>query len=360
LILLDLFGSALRYFLWPALLGLGLDPGYYAHLVTGQARLLLNRKPISKLLEDPNLAPDLRERLSFIQEVRQFAVSRIGLTQSRNYSSYCDTGEGPLSWQLTVAPQDRLKPVYFGYPVVGRFPYKGFFSLDRARKERDRWKERGYDTFLRPVSAYSTLGWFDDPVVTSMLGYRDDALADLIIHELTHATVWVDGDVGFNESLATFVGQSGSISFLEDRHGPESAEVSLALSLRSDGRVFRRFMAGVAQELSGLYDLSIDTKEKLTRREAIFDSARVRFSRLELKTRAYSGFSRWELNNARLLAYRTYHEGIDLFDRVCEEMGLDLRRAVEVFRTCEGRRNPARYLEEWLQSRRPTEDDTAK
>ena len=334
--------------LWPALLGL--DPGYYAHLLAGQARLLLNREPIGRMLHRRDLDPALRSRLLLVQDIRRFAVDQIGLSDSRSYASYSDTGEGPLSWQLTVSHADRLEPVTFGYPVVGRFPYKGYFDLGRAQRERDKWRRKGYDTHLRPVSAYSTLGWFDDPVLTSMLRYSDVDLAGLIIHELTHETIWIADDVGFNESLATFVGQTGSMLFLSDHHGHESDAVKRARDVRQDGQVFRTFMFLMAGELKRLYDSDRPRSQKLATRQTVFDSARSRFKRLPFRTGAYGSFGRAELNNARFIAYRTYHDETDVFERVHVALGRDLKRTLEVFRSCEGRRDPATHLETWLLS----------
>ena len=232
--------------LLPLIFGLNLDLGYYWHLVRGQAKLLWNRQPVENLLAGENLDQEVRKRLEFIQEVRRFAEQRIGLARSRNYGTYIDIGEGPVSWQLTASPKDRIEPVIWTYPVVGRFPYRGYFDLDRAKGDRNRLDARDFDTLLRPVGAYSTLGWFADPILSTMLRYGDGDLAELIIHELAHGTVWIPDHVSFNESLATFVGEAGALQFMRQRYGPKSAVVKVMLDRRSDERTFKRFMHGVA------------------------------------------------------------------------------------------------------------------
>lgn len=342
--------------LLPLICGLSLELGYYWHLVRGQAEMLWNLQPISKMLASRDLDRKVRDRLEFIQEVRRFAERRIGLARSRNYRSYIDIGEGPVSWQLTAAARDRLEPVQWTYPVVGRFPYRGYFDLDRAKRDRDGLEARGFDTLLRPVGAYSTLGWFEDPILSTMLRYRDGDLAELVIHELAHATVWIPDKVSFNENLATFVGEVGALQFMRERHGRDAAAVRSMRARKSDQRTFNRFMHDVAEELQALYATERTYDEKLKEREVIFERAKNRFYRLDLKTGAYSRFPQRRLNNAVMMAYRTYHEKVDVFDRVYRALGQDLNAAVRLFKECESQPDPSRYLEDWLledRGRRP-------
>ncbi|MDE2999372.1 MAG: aminopeptidase [Gemmatimonadota bacterium] len=332
----------------PLMCGLNLELGYYWHLVRGQAQLLWNRQPVADMLANRRLDPGVRERLEFIKEVRRFAEQRVGLARSRNYTTYIDIGEGPVSWQLTASPKDRIEPVQWTYPVVGRFPYRGYFDPDRAKRERDRLEARDFDTSLRPVGGYSTLGWFADPILSPMLRYSDGDLAELIIHELAHATVWIPGRVSFNESLATFVGEAGALQFMRHRYGQEAAVVTDMLDRRSDKRIFDRFMRGVAEELQALYGSKRSYEEKLKEREVVFERAKRRFSRLDLKTGAYSRFPRRRLNNAVMMAYRTYHEKVDVFENVYRAVGGDLKAAVRIFKESESQTDPSRYLEDWL------------
>ncbi len=328
------------------LLGLNLEIGYYLHLLKGQARLLWKGKPIAQLLKRTDLDPATRTGLELVQELREFAVQEIGLTASRNYTSFCDIGDGPVSWQLTAAPKDRLEPLRWRYPVVGEFPYRGFFDLKRGLAEKSRLENKGFDTHLGRVGAYSTLGWFDDPVLSTMLRYREEDLAELLFHELVHGTIWIPDQVSFNESLATFVGEKGAFRFLERKYGPSKVEE--ARKVRKDRLTFKTFMHDVAERLKTVFDSDLSYEEKLGKKSEIFEDAKERFAELNLQTEIYKSFPRWKLNNALMLSYRTYHEKIDIFERVYDLTEGDLQRTIEILRGCEREQNPVEYLEALL------------
>ncbi len=327
--------------------GFGSEIGYLYQLAKGQAALLWKAEPIDKVLKTGTLSPDQRAKLELVQAIRAFAQREIGLNTSKNYTTYVDIGRGPVSWNLVVCPQDRLEPLEWSYPVVGAVPYRGYFDRAKAEKARDQYVADGYDTYLRPVGAYSTLGWFSDPVLSSMLRYSEGNLADLIIHELTHATVWIEGDVTFNESLASFVGETGALMWLQRKYGTDSEAVRRVLDERADGVVFRKFMRDITSRLNSLYQS--DSPHKITQRQQIFDSARTEFHTLPLKTDLYARFPSWELNNARMALYRVYRERTDVFARVYQACDNDLKATVEVLRRCASVENPTAWLEEWLE-----------
>jgi len=181
-----------------------------------------------------------------------------------------------------------------------------------------------------------------------MLGYGELDLADLVIHELMHATVWVAGDVAFNESLATFVGEAGSMLWLKTKYGEASPEVARARALREDRRRFGAFMHELALELERVYASGSEFQEKLNRREEVYRAAQRRFEAVPMATGAYASFPRWKLNNARLAAYRVYHDTPQVFLYVLAAVDGDVRDAVEVFRGCEAADDPEAYLEEWV------------
>ena len=324
--------------------GVGSEIGYLYQLAKGQVVLLWKAKPIDEVLREGMLSPDRRAKLELVQSIRAFAQSEIGLNASQNYTTYVDIGRGPVSWNLVVCPKDRLQPLEWSYPVVGAVPYRGYFDRAKAEEARDAYVAEGYDTYLRPVGAYSTLGWFSDPILSSMLRYSEGHLADLIIHELTHATVWIEGNVAFNESLASFVGEAGALMWLQRKYGAEAHEVRQVLDARADGVVFRKFMHGIFTRLDSLYqsDPPFETK-----RRQIFDSARADFHILPLKTNLYAHFPSWELNNARMALYRVYRGRTDVFARVYRACGRDLKATVEVLRQCAGAEDPAAWLEAW-------------
>ena len=331
--------------------GFGSEIGYLYQLFKGQVALLWKAEPIDEVLKARRLSPDQRAKLELVQAIRAFAQSEIGLNTSKNYTTYVDIGRGPVSWNLVVCPKDRLEPLEWSYPVVGAVPYRGYFDREKAEEARDHYVAEGYDTYLRPVSAYSTLGWFSDPVLSSMLRYPEGDLADLIIHELTHATVWIEGDVTFNESLASFVGEAGALMWLQRKYGADSEAVYRMLAERADGVVFRNFMRDIASRLDSLYQSN--SPHKITQRQQIFASARTEFQSLSLKTDLYARFPSWEINNARMALYRIYRERTDVFARVYLAYDNDLKATVEVLQQCANTEDPAAWLGEWLESSVP-------
>jgi len=331
-----------------ALFGLDLDLGYLCQLARGQMGLLVKQEPIEKVLRRDDLDPETARRLRFVQDVRSFGVDALGLEESKNYTTFVDVEGDAVVWNLTVAPQDRLEPLTWNYPVVGRVPYRGYFKQNRARAEADEWEARGYDVYLRPVGAYSTLGWFTDPVLSTMLRYSDDDLASVVLHEMTHATVWIEGDVEFNESLATFIGDAGAIAYLEEIGGGSAEAAQRADQRRVDGERFRRRMHELAIDLMALYGEDHPRSEMLNQRTGLFDETRRSLEEEDWLSEAYAGAGRIELNNARVAAYRIYHTADTIFKEIEEAMDGDLRRALKLFRECESSRNPRGYLRRWL------------
>ena len=337
------------WFLMPALFGLDLDVAYLWRLARGQMGLMWRAEPIERVLKRRDLDPEQREKLELVQAIRAFARDSLGLGVSKQYATFADIGRGPVSWNLVACPKDRLEPLRWTYPVVGTVPYRGYFGREEAEAARDRYEAEGYDTHLRPVSAYSTLGWFPDPVLSTMLRYGEADLADVIIHELTHATVWIEADATFNESMASFVGETGALMWLQTRYGDDAPEVQRVLDERADHAVFRRFLHGVAAQLDSLYATDISFEEKLVEREKVFEEARRDFLRLPLKTDLYGHFPNWTLNNARLSLYRVYQARTDIFARVYDAVGWDLKVAIGIFEQCAQARDPVRWLENYLE-----------
>ena len=332
----------------------GIDLGYYTHLGVGQWRLIWNQVPVQEVIADAGTDPVIRDRLILAEQIRSYAIDELGLEGSDNYTTYCDIGEGPVIWALTVAPKDALEPYRWSYPIIGSAPYRGFFDRKRADREQDRFKKKGYDTFLRGVSAFSTLGWFRDPLLSSVLRYSAIDLADVLIHELTHATLWIEGDADFNESLATFVGREGAKRWVV--HHFEAGADSLAATerRRQDRTTYRTLMYSLATRLDSVYGLSLAKDEKLASKAELIAEVRARAEATSWKTEAYRAPESWTINNATLALFRTYNRNSDLFDRVLENAG-NLKAALRVFVGCEGQRHPEAYLEQWLEKNSTSE-----
>ncbi|MEW6752749.1 MAG: aminopeptidase [Candidatus Latescibacterota bacterium] len=322
-------------FLW------GCDVGYYAHLARGQLRIAVGCQDVADLLARPDTDAGLRQQLGLVVQIRRFAFRHVGLDQSDSYTCFFDTHGQPVSWNVSASPPDRFQPYLWRFPIIGAAPYKGYFDPERARAEEKRLAAAGYDVLVGPVSAYSTLGYLADPVLSTMLDDPEEALADLILHELTHGTVYVRGQTDFNESLATYVGTTGSLEFLAERHGPASAEVARAAQRRGDAALFRQFMGSVVASLDSLYGSGLPRPEVLRQRQDVFARAKEAYREVQTRFQVdhHDGFLRWEINNARLLSYRRYHRDLDAFERLQARRG-SLASVVAVCRQCASAADP--------------------
>lgn len=313
------------------------DADYYLHLARGQARLLLDRRPLAEVMAAAETDAAVRTTLERVDDIRRFARQHVGLRGAADtYNYYFDTGGQAVAWNVSASPPDRFEPYLWWFPVVGRLPYKGYFERQRAIVERDRLQASGLDAIARPVAAYSTLGYLEDPVLSTMVDDSEERLADLILHELTHATIYVADHTDYNESVATFVGAAGSLAYLAERHGAGSAPVLEASRLREDTALFRAFVRDLVARLDSLYASGRARDEILRQRQVVFAAAQeeYRARRAAIGGGRFDGFLEWQLNNARLLSYRRYHSRQEDFQAVLDRHGGDLAAAVRSFAAC--------------------------
>jgi predicted aminopeptidase len=326
----------------------GIDVGYYVHLGFGQWNLIWNQQPISGMISSPKTDPKVRQRLMLAEDIREYAIQELGLEGSDNYTTFSDIGDGPVVWALTVCEPDRLDTHRWSYTVIGSAPYRGFFDQERGIRERERYDSLGFDTFLRGVSAFSTLGWFRDPLLSSMLKYPAIDLADVIIHELTHATIWIEGDADFNESLATFIGHEGARLWAGARFKGGADSLAARSQARRDRIEYRTLMYRLATQLDSTYSQDITRQKKIQLKDAAIAETRTIAAAMDWETESYSDPWSWKVNNATLGLFRTYNRESDVFDRVLAAAG-GLKEAVLIFERCEGQRDPEAYLERWLE-----------
>jgi predicted aminopeptidase len=217
---------------------------------------------------------------------------------------------------------------------VGRVTYKSFFTREGALKEKQFLEREGFDIFVQQAGAYSTLGKLKDPIFSSMLQWDEVTLANLILHEVTHATVYFKGETDFNEQLATFIGNRGSIDFLIEKYGMGSREVTHAIHIQEDDLLFSNWIDRACKGLSNYYAKEISREEKLRGREEIFRSIQEEFREMkaQFKTDCYKNVEKREFNNAVLLAYRRYLHRLEKFDALYQRLGKDLRKVVEYFK----------------------------
>ena len=233
---------------------------YYRELVSygymqakGQLQILFNTQPVAEVLKNPSFPDSLKQRLRLIGEIKQFAVDSLGLDSSGSYTEFYDQHGKPILWVLTASEKYRLVPREWDFPVIGTFAYKGFFDTTRADKERQLLISEGFDTQLNEVSAWSTLGFFKDPILSSMLYRGEGSLANLIIHEMTHGTLFVKNNLELNENLASFVGDYGAIRFLTAKYGAKSPELEkYEFRKRYNDAISQHIVRG-AKQLDSLY-----------------------------------------------------------------------------------------------------------
>ena len=329
------------------LLGLnGCGFGYLWHVTVGQVTLLARQQPVEEVLHDTPLSAEEQHKIRLILAAKTFAVEHLGLEAGDSYTTFVQV-DGPfVSYNLSAAPVDALQPYVWRFPVVGRVPYKGFFKKAYALREQQRLEAQGYDTYVRGIRAFSTLGYFDDPILSSMLRTPDVFLVNTIIHELLHQTVWIKGNVSFNESLANFVGDHGAQAYLAWRYGDRSAELQEYRDIQADAEVFRLYMQTLIAQVEALYQEPLSREETLQRRADLFTQAKVNYPTVFpcMKTSYYRRFFEHRtLNNAVLLSFRRYHRDITFFERLLAEHGGDLRRLIAYFKTFRPEQIPATF-----------------
>lgn len=236
--------------------------GYGLGQAKGQFKVLWNAVPVEEVITAPATPDTIRQKLAIINEIRAFAFDSLGLKTTENYTTYYDQHGKDILWVVTACEPYKFEPIEWSFPIIGSFTYKGFFDLDKAVALADKLKAKGYDVEVSSVSGWSTLGWFKDPVLSNMLEGSVGSMANTIIHELTHGTIFVPDSMTFNENLASFVGRIGGVEFLEQKYGKSSQEVIKYQNRLSDSQRFTRFMKEGASQLDSIYQYLEGKPEK--------------------------------------------------------------------------------------------------
>lgn len=309
------------------LLAAGCSPGYVLRAGYEEAKILWRREPIERVLARGTLDADERRKIATVLAAREFART-LGFKVAGSFASLSYVDGASTLYVLTAAPRTALEAHTWWFPVVGRVPYKGFFDRARAEAEAAALAARGFDTSIRSAAAFSTLGWFDDPLLRHLLRHDEVFLVELVLHELYHNTFYAAGETAFNESLATFVGHRGALAFFATR--PEDAALARrAESAWVDTLRFAAFIQRLAGRLRAAYAAVPDEAAALAARTDVFAAARAEFTTLGLSAGAFSGFLAAPLDNAVVLHYLLYATGLDAFEAIYRDQG-DLRRALGV------------------------------
>jgi predicted aminopeptidase len=317
-----------------ALLLAGCSPLYVIKAGIAEAKILAARRPIPEVILDPETDARTRGLLTIAMEARVFAAEDLRLDVGDAYTSFTQLESDTLAHVLSGAARDRLQPVTWWFPIVGRVPYRGYFDLDDALEAQRDLEEDGWDTYVRPTAAFSTLGWFADPLLSTLLRQDDIELVETILHELSHNHLFVPSQVTFNESFATFVGRTGAAEFFCTRAGggEDSVKCARARARWRDEVRFSRFLDGLVDELRALYaraDLS--SEQKIRQRADVFTASQRRF-REEIQptfeASTFASFLSIPLNNATLLSRMVYYHRLYDFDALLAQHGGSVAAAV--------------------------------
>jgi predicted aminopeptidase len=313
---------------------------YLVHLGIGQSRIMLARRDYREVLRDPGVSAREKSLILLVQEAKRYGETEIGLARTPNFESYVQLDRTAVSWIVSAAERTRLEPHDWWFPIVGSVPYKGYFSKAAAEEEARGLAGKGLDTSVDDVAAYSTLGYFADPLFSTFARYPESAIPNLILHELTHATIFIKGEVDFDEGLATFIGNKAGVAFLEHRFGPQDARVAEARRRIADDVAFGAFIEALSERLEALYARKLPEARTLTEREAIFAEEKRRLVKLfrnNPSNRSYDEFIRSKWNNAVILANRRYYGDLPAFEKLYASRGGNLRRVLAFFREVEKR-----------------------
>jgi predicted aminopeptidase len=288
---------------------------YFARAAYVEGRILWNRKPIDQVLARKDLSPDVRTKLETVLAVRKFADEKLGENVGGAYSSIAPVDQNAIVYVVMAAPRDSLTPYTWWFPIVGRVPYRGYFDKSDALAEAASLEAQGLDTMVRPSIAFSSLGFFDDPLLTNLLKLDRVELAGVLIHELFHRTYYLASDAMFDESAANYVGSAGAVAFFAATDGESAPSTIAARDILDSDMKFARFLLQEQARLLNIYMADLPKDKLDQRREAAFAAIRADYAALAPKL---SGLERFDLdkqplNNAVLVNYLIYFHQLDNF-----------------------------------------------
>lgn len=324
------------------------SPGWYAQAVSGHVRLMNDREDITAILESDQADQELVGNLELSLEIRQFAVSKLLLPDNGSYTRYVRTGRDAVTWNVIAAPEFSLQPRRWCFIVSGCVPYRGYFEQADAGRLADTLRKRGYDTAISPAIAYSTLGWFEDPLLDTMFQYSDEQLAAFIFHELAHQKLYVRGDAAFNEAYASFVEDAGVTLWLRSLDRPE--RLAAWQDLQSASVRLHELLSATRRKLERLYSSGLPEEQMRTEKFTIIGDMQDSYRSLAESewggTLYFQGVLSPDMNNARLALIDSYRGGICAFKNLYRSAGGRMDRFQELAKDRAAR--PAKERRAWL------------
>ncbi len=283
----------------------------------GQMKVLINARPIEEMLLDPEVSDETKRKLIKVGKMKDFAINNIGLAKSKNYTTVYNQEGKPILWVVRACEPFMLKNKEWTFPIVGRVSYKGFFNLKKAKKLRDELKAEGYDTYIREVSAWSTLGWFKDPLMSGVLNDSEGGLANTIIHELTHSTIFVKDSLTFNENLASFIGDKGAEMYLSHTYGEHDDKLKNYIHRKEDRAKFSEHFILGTKKLDSLYRSiqGLSEIEKKSLKEEMIKDIIQNMDTVSFHSNGYKNrFTKQLPNNAFFMSFLLYRSGQNKLD----------------------------------------------
>lgn len=292
--------------------------GYGIGQAKGQFKVLWNAQPISELLESSTVPDSIKQKLLLVNEIRSYAFDSLGLTPSKNYTTFFDQKGKDILWVVTACDPYKFEPKEWSFPIIGSFTYKGFFEMEKAKQLAIELKEEGFDIEMSSVSGWSTLGWFKDPVLSNMLDGSVGTMSNTLIHELTHGTLFIPDSMTFNENLASFVGTKGALKFLEKKYGINAPEVIDYSNSLNDREKFTQYMVLGASLLDSIYveieHLPIEQKKQYKDSFIASFSTNIDTVNFINSDRYHQLFKTRKINNAGFISFLNYRERQHEFD----------------------------------------------
>ena len=308
---------------------------FYRQAVWGQWQLLHGRTSLLEIEAQQTQSEEVRRRLQLARQILQFGEDEMGLARKGRYASYVQLERKYVVWNVFASLPYELDGRQWCYPVVGCAPYRGYFSEAAAQHAAKKFTQKGLETYVGGVPAYSTLGWFDDPLLSTFILWPEPDLANLLLHEMSHSRVWVNGDVAFNESFAEFVGNRGARAWLESRGTPEATGALQAwVQRRSAWRDFRAFAVLAKEHLQSIYAEPLEEPERQQQKNSAIAELQACYlaHRKRLGDGHYDQLMAEHFNNAFLLSVSTYADWLPGFSALFESVGErwdEFYRAVE-------------------------------
>lgn len=289
--------------------------GYYSQAARGQLTIVFGREDIQRLMEREDLPAELAEKFALVMDIREFAEQELGLPVGRNYSSYVDVQREHVVWNVFAAPEFSVDPVNWCYPIAGCVAYRGYFSEQSAQRYSAKLEREGFDVYTGGVDAYSTLGWFEDSLLSTALDRSDYQLAGLVFHELAHQLVYVAGDTTFNESFATAVEREGVRRWLAESN--QASYIDSALLEYQRQQQFVDLVTDYRDRLEALYEQDIEDAVMRSRKLELQRGLREDYAVLKRQWQGYAGYDGWfsrALNNAQLSTVASYNDLLPFFE----------------------------------------------